>query len=383
MRRKIPESVLRKLYSESMGRCMNPDCKEELFKENGDIIEKAHIRDYCETKDNSFENLIVLCPNCHTNFDKNSAFTHEQVKMWKQLRRDELESFFSISYNTFEEMSKEVKPLLVENKTIYENYYLGDKKELWNIFECKILANNGKLKKILENNLNLIQRHSDKELSNLEIVNLFLVHISEFEATRLEDEKNRCVLFPAKINSIFGIDPLKKSFIPSVEWLEALLIKLIKDNKFEDIVLGIDDPYILLKKDNGQDKIYLKDEPRLRQLYYDYKCFGQSKVRLDSLNFAMKYIRTKKLKFEFLNIENLREISVKGVKVIFVYEYCLSKAGLMEICPEDRSILVNLHNWNGACCISNEAYEMAKKMDVTLLTMSDYYVYINKLKAKK
>ena len=61
----ISENVKRRLYAESMGRCMNPDCKKELFSELGDIIEKAHIRPYCATADNSFENLIVLCPNCH------------------------------------------------------------------------------------------------------------------------------------------------------------------------------------------------------------------------------------------------------------------------------------------------------------------------------
>lgn len=66
MARYIDEYTKRKLYAESMGRCMNPDCKIELFAENGDIIEKAHIDPYCETADNSFENLVLLCPNCHT-----------------------------------------------------------------------------------------------------------------------------------------------------------------------------------------------------------------------------------------------------------------------------------------------------------------------------
>ena len=77
--RYIDESVKRKLYAESMGRCMNPNCQRELFCKNGDIIEKAHIDPYCKTADNSFENLILLCPSCHTDFDKNHAFTPEEV----------------------------------------------------------------------------------------------------------------------------------------------------------------------------------------------------------------------------------------------------------------------------------------------------------------
>ena len=53
MGRNLSESVERKLYAESMGRCMNPNCKEELFKMNGDIIERAHIIPYAKTSDNS------------------------------------------------------------------------------------------------------------------------------------------------------------------------------------------------------------------------------------------------------------------------------------------------------------------------------------------
>ena len=69
-RQGIPVNVERRLLAESMGRCMNPDCKEELFINNSDIIERAHIMPYYETEDNSFDNLIVLCPNCHKKFDK-------------------------------------------------------------------------------------------------------------------------------------------------------------------------------------------------------------------------------------------------------------------------------------------------------------------------
>ena len=101
MGRNINTNVERRIYAESMGRCMNPECKADLFKESGDIMEKAHIIPYCDTKDNSYENLIILCPNCHTNFDKNGAFSAEDVKRWKQMRKDEFERFFSKEYDTF------------------------------------------------------------------------------------------------------------------------------------------------------------------------------------------------------------------------------------------------------------------------------------------
>ena len=53
-RKAISENVKRRLWSESMGRCMNPDCKEELFINNNDIMEKAHIGAYYKTEDNSY-----------------------------------------------------------------------------------------------------------------------------------------------------------------------------------------------------------------------------------------------------------------------------------------------------------------------------------------
>ena len=132
--RYISADAKKRLYAESMGRCMNPACQQNLFGENGDIIEKAHIDPYCETADNTFENLVLLCPNCHTNFDKNHAFTPEEVLGWKKTRREEVERLFSKRFSNFEELKNEVAPLLAENKFIYENYYFQGNKVLCDKF---------------------------------------------------------------------------------------------------------------------------------------------------------------------------------------------------------------------------------------------------------
>lgn len=39
-------------------------------------------------------------------------------------QKKELERFFSKKHETFEDLKKEVAPILQENKTIYERYYL-------------------------------------------------------------------------------------------------------------------------------------------------------------------------------------------------------------------------------------------------------------------
>lgn len=383
MSRYISTSVERRICAESMGRCMNPECKVELFIENGDIMEKAHIIPYCDTADNSFENLIILCPNCHTNFDKNGVFNVEDVKMWKQIRREEFESFFNKKYDAFEDLRSAVVPLLAENHTIFENYYMGAKKELWDMFEGKILSNNRMLRSILKNNSKLIQCHSEKSYSNLAIVQEFLLHIDEFEATRLSEEKQRHVLFPAEINSLFGIKPLKDSFLPSVESIECLIVELQNKGQFEAIVLGDDSPYIQIKVDGNSERIYLDDTPRLRQMYHDNNCFRKVKVRVKSLNYALKVIKSKGLSFDFIDLKNLKEVIVNDVKIIFLYEYCLSKVQLLQLSPEEKSVILNLHNWNGESCISAEAYELADEMEVTLLTVGEFYGYINSIKYKK
>lgn len=381
-RENIDENTKRRLYAESMGRCMNPDCQIELFKEKGDIIEKAHIVPYFETADNAYENLVILCPNCHTDFDKNHAFTPDQVKEWKLIRKCELEKLFSKKFRSFDELKKEVVPMLSENMTIYDNYYLTDKKHLWDRFEATILSNNRKIKKLLETNLDLIQSHTEKSYSNLELVRQYIAHINEFEATRPDEEKCRQILFPADINSLFGIAPVKGHFLPMTESLELLIEKLDREGKFVTAVIGADNPYIQIKEEAGYCKVFLDDTPRLRQLYFDYNCFRSSAVRLDSLNFAIKYIHARKIGYQFVNDKKFREIYIAGTKMVFVYKYCLSEADLLAMTPEERTIIVNLHNWNGKSCISQKAYELASKMNVILLTMDAFYEYINKIKNK-
>jgi hypothetical protein len=44
-------------------RCAIPTCRATT-------TEVAHIVPWAESQDNSFGNLIALCPNCHTRFDK-------------------------------------------------------------------------------------------------------------------------------------------------------------------------------------------------------------------------------------------------------------------------------------------------------------------------
>lgn len=376
----ISEHVQRKLYAESMGRCMNPNCRCELFSGEGDIIEKAHIDAYCNTADNSFENLVILCPNCHTNFDKNGVYTPDEVKSWKKIRQQEVDSLFRKRHASFDSLKAQVVPLLEENKSLYQQYYVGNCKQLWDKFERTLLKNNRILSNIFKENLELFQSHPNESYSNRKIINDFLIHVEEFEATRMDTEKVRQVLFPKEIPSMFGIEPIDGSIMPLTESLELLMQRLDDQGLLVGLYIGIEDPYLLILEDGDHKKIYLNDTPQIRQLYYTYHCFRSAGVRLDSLIFALSYICKKNVTFSSPDRFNLRKIEIDGKIMIFVYEYCLSKTALRELAPKEGSIVVNLHNWNGESCISYEAYQLAQKEKITLLTMDDFYEYINAIR---
>lgn len=75
-REAIPEEVKRAVLVEAGHRCAISTCRATT-------TEIAHIVPYAESRDNSFENLIALCPNCHTRYDKKKEIDHLAIKMYK------------------------------------------------------------------------------------------------------------------------------------------------------------------------------------------------------------------------------------------------------------------------------------------------------------
>lgn len=73
----IPAAVKRAILVESGHRCAIPTCRQTT-------MEIAHIIPWAKTQDNSFENLIVLCPNCHTRYDQKAEIDQLSIKMYKQ-----------------------------------------------------------------------------------------------------------------------------------------------------------------------------------------------------------------------------------------------------------------------------------------------------------
>lgn len=97
----IPQKVKLLLAFKSHDMCAFPDCRSKLTtnvtEQDGEVIlgEAAHIRgvkpgsarhdsSYPANKLHSFENLIYLCPNCHTRIDKQpNSFSVDTILGWK------------------------------------------------------------------------------------------------------------------------------------------------------------------------------------------------------------------------------------------------------------------------------------------------------------
>lgn len=75
-RENIPANIKRAVLVEAGHRCAIPTCRSTT-------TEIAHIISWAETQDNSFENLIALCPNCHTRYDQKKEIDRKSIKMYK------------------------------------------------------------------------------------------------------------------------------------------------------------------------------------------------------------------------------------------------------------------------------------------------------------
>lgn len=73
----IPAGVKRAVLVEAGHRCAIPTCRATT-------TEIAHINPWSESQDNSVENLIALCPNCHTRFDQKKEIDRLSVIAYKR-----------------------------------------------------------------------------------------------------------------------------------------------------------------------------------------------------------------------------------------------------------------------------------------------------------
>ncbi|HEY1216703.1 MAG TPA: HNH endonuclease signature motif containing protein, partial [Bryobacteraceae bacterium] len=71
----IPAALKREVLMESGYRCAISTCRNET-------VDLAHITPWAKVKQHTFDNLIALCPNCHTMFD-NGKIPEAAIRRYK------------------------------------------------------------------------------------------------------------------------------------------------------------------------------------------------------------------------------------------------------------------------------------------------------------
>lgn len=139
-RKAIPSATKLRLFADASGHCQNPECLDALFPSEmgGDkhIAEMAHVIPHgdagprheerpAENFDvDAFENLILLCPTCHTKVDKDpQAYPRNVLLDWKanHLARLALEQGIK-AYGDREQARAAIADILAENRAIWEQF---------------------------------------------------------------------------------------------------------------------------------------------------------------------------------------------------------------------------------------------------------------------
>lgn len=221
----ISVRVQRKLLVTSGGYCGNPACHRNLFDffETGEITnieEMAHIIGHKEdgprgedelplSERDEFDNIILLCPTCHTTIDKNpKLYPKETIRKWKREHEESIKRLFiAPRFETREKARKYLFPIFVENKAIFDQYgpfsenaakdQMATELEWERLCLQKLIPNNRKIEAAVAQNINLL---NEDEFS---LFTQFKLHREGFEYNKLSGDVNATVpTFPIGFDNI-------------------------------------------------------------------------------------------------------------------------------------------------------------------------------------
>jgi hypothetical protein len=148
-RPKIPAEIKRRILMESGYRCAVPTCRFP-------ITEHAHIESWSKTKNYNYENMIALCPNCHTLYDSKKIDKKALIAYKRKLLfLNDVYSRFEIDVLDFLKSHKRalipgellIKRLLEEGLVLHEEEIMiqgfGDGEDILGIFSV-VLSDKGK-----------------------------------------------------------------------------------------------------------------------------------------------------------------------------------------------------------------------------------------------
>ena len=226
-RKAISTSTKLRLFAESSGYCQKPECLAPLFPPelNGikHVAEIAHVLPHGESgprseeipegefDPDSFENLILLCPICHTIIDKNpEAYPRSTILAWKRDHLANLAIKLGVkTYDSRTEARIAIIRRLSENKAIWKSLAPVDGSEfefdpesetaqLWGQrMKSIILPNNYHIQSILDANIH----HMVPE--EIGVFAEFKEHVRGLTDRHICGVSAQAIRFPPQMESIF------------------------------------------------------------------------------------------------------------------------------------------------------------------------------------
>lgn len=213
------------LWGRAGGRCSKPGCGEDLtaLVETGRYIvgEMAHVignkptaaRGTPEGGEDTYDNLILLCPTHHTHIDKAPDGTYPIALLheWKKAHEDTISNAGRIAkYDSYEKLRVAIARLLIANKSIFDSYgprsataqsdptsnaYL-----LWELRRIdRILPNNQLILNIIDANIDLVA-----DISAVCAIEKFRIHAESYEK-HVYHRLDSYELFPNEFSEIFSL----------------------------------------------------------------------------------------------------------------------------------------------------------------------------------
>ena len=226
-RKAISTEVKLRLFSDSAGHCQNPDCLQSLYpaEMGGDkhIAEMAHVIPHGEKgprhgerpqgkfETDSFENLILLCPKCHTIIDKDpDGYSRSTLLDWKNKHLIVLAQSQGIkTYEERNQVRKAIASVMAENKEIWKEYAPVDGASFdynpeseaaatWeNRMQGVILPNHFRIEAIIKKN----QCHMNN--NEQEVFARYQEHVRGLSARHICNVAGEAIRYPEAMDGIF------------------------------------------------------------------------------------------------------------------------------------------------------------------------------------
>lgn len=107
----IPVELKRQILVEVGHRCAIPTCRFPT-------IEIAHIEPYEKVKEHRYENLLALCPNCHTRADK-GEIDRKSLKIYKRILQRLTDRYDRFELNILNELRQGKQVVMAGNMLFF------------------------------------------------------------------------------------------------------------------------------------------------------------------------------------------------------------------------------------------------------------------------